>query len=71
MKPPSVQWSPDLDREFIDQVLARYAGRPGGLLAILQHVQNSHAQKYSCLRTFLSRISEVTVVLIKRKPRPA
>ena len=46
MKPPSVQWSPDLDREFIDQVLARYAGRPGGLLAILQHVQNSHAKKY-------------------------
>ena len=46
MNPVSVQWSPSLDREFIDQVLARNFGRPGGLLAILQLVQNNHPQKY-------------------------
>ncbi len=46
MKPVTVQWSPTLDREFIDQVLARNVGRPGGLLAILQQIQNNHPQKY-------------------------
>jgi NADH-quinone oxidoreductase subunit E len=46
MKPPSAQWSSTLDREFIDQVLARQAGRPGGLLAILQQIQNNHPRKY-------------------------
>ena len=46
MKPPSAQWSSGLDREFIDQVLARQAGRPGGLLAILQQIQNNHPRKY-------------------------
>ncbi len=46
MKPVTVQWSPTLDREFIDQVLARNVGRPGGLLAILQQIQNNNPQKY-------------------------
>jgi NADH-quinone oxidoreductase subunit E len=46
MKPPSAQWSSGVDREFIDQVLARQAGRPGGLLAILQQIQNNHPRKY-------------------------
>src|ERR1700733_10121078 len=46
MKRPSVQWSADLDREFIDGVLVKHAGRPGGLLAILQQVQNSNPRKY-------------------------
>jgi NADH-quinone oxidoreductase subunit E len=46
MKSPSVQWSADLDRDFIDKVLAKEAGRPGGLLAILQQVQNNHPRKY-------------------------
>ncbi len=46
MKSPTAQWSPDLDRDFIDQVLARQSGRAGGLLAILQQVQNSHPRKY-------------------------
>ena len=35
-----------LDRDFIDNVLAKQAGRPGGLLAILQQVQGSHPRKY-------------------------
>jgi NADH-quinone oxidoreductase subunit E len=46
MKSPSAQWSSNLDRDFIDQVLAKQAGRAGGLLAILQQVQNSHPRKY-------------------------
>jgi NADH-quinone oxidoreductase subunit E len=46
MKSPSAQWSANLDRDFIDQVLAKQAGRAGGLLAILQQVQNSHPRKY-------------------------
>ena len=46
MKIPLAQWSSNLDRDFIDGVLARQAGRPGGLLAILQQVQNSHPRKY-------------------------
>jgi NADH-quinone oxidoreductase subunit E len=46
MKMPSTQWSSDLDRDFIDDVLARQSGRPGGLLAILQQVQSSHPRKY-------------------------
>jgi NADH-quinone oxidoreductase subunit E len=46
MKPPSAHWSSGLDREFIDQVLARQAERPGGLLAILQQIQNNHPRKY-------------------------
>lgn len=37
---------PDLDRDFVDTVLARQAGRPGALLAILQQVQNHHPRKY-------------------------
>jgi NADH-quinone oxidoreductase subunit E len=41
-----IQWSSDLDRDFIDKVLVRQSGRAGGLLAILQQVQNSHPRKY-------------------------
>ena len=36
----------DLDRDFVDSVLARQAGRPGALLAILQQVQDHHPRKY-------------------------
>jgi NADH-quinone oxidoreductase subunit E len=46
MKSPSTQWSSGLDRDFIDNVLARQTGRPGGLLAILQQVQSNHPRKY-------------------------
>jgi NADH-quinone oxidoreductase subunit E len=51
MKSPSTQWSADLDRDFIDNVLARQAGRPGGLLAILQQVQGNHPRKYLPVET--------------------
>ena len=43
---PLAQWSSNLDRDFIDQVLAKQAGRAGGLLAILQQVQANHPRKY-------------------------
>jgi NADH-quinone oxidoreductase subunit E len=46
MKSPSPQNAPDLDQDFVNQVLARHAGRPGALLAILQDVQASHPRKY-------------------------
>jgi NADH-quinone oxidoreductase subunit E len=46
MNSPSAQRSSGLDRDFIDQVLTKQAGRAGGLLAILQQVQNSHPRKY-------------------------
>jgi NADH-quinone oxidoreductase subunit E len=46
MKGPTAQWSANVDRDFIDQVLAKQAGRAGGLLAILQQVQSSHPRKY-------------------------
>jgi NADH-quinone oxidoreductase subunit E len=46
MQSPLAQRSSELDRDFIDQVLARQTGRPGGLLAILQQVQASHPRKY-------------------------
>jgi NADH-quinone oxidoreductase subunit E len=38
--------SSELDRDFIDKVLAAQAGRPGALLAILQQVQDRHPSKY-------------------------
>ena len=46
MKSPAPQQSSQLDRDFIDGVLAKQVKRPGGLLAILQQVQNSHPRKY-------------------------
>ncbi|MGA7676160.1 MAG: NAD(P)H-dependent oxidoreductase subunit E [Rhizomicrobium sp.] len=46
MKSLAPQWPSQLDRDFIDKVLAKQAGRPGGLLAILQQVQNNHPRKY-------------------------
>lgn len=46
MKNPATQWSPDLDRDFIDKVLQKQAGRPGALLAILHQVQTNHPRKY-------------------------
>jgi NADH-quinone oxidoreductase subunit E len=51
MKSPSAPWSADLDRDFIDGVLVKQAGRPGGLLAILQQVQGNHPRKYLPLET--------------------
>jgi NADH-quinone oxidoreductase subunit E len=42
---------PALDQDLIDRVLAREAGRPGALLAILQKVQNNHPRKYLPLET--------------------
>ena len=36
----------DLDRDFVDGVLAGQAGRPGALLGILQQVQEYHPRKY-------------------------
>ena len=36
-----------VSQDFIDSVLARQAGRPGALLAILQQVQNNHPRKVS------------------------
>ena len=38
--------SPQLDQDFINGVLARHAGRPGSMLAILQQIQNNHPRKY-------------------------
>ena len=46
MKSSLAERSPDLDRDFIDKVLVKQAGRPGALLAILQQVQNNHPRKY-------------------------
>jgi NADH-quinone oxidoreductase subunit E len=46
MNSTSMQWSADLDRDFIDNVLARQTGRAGGLLAILQQVQAHHPRKF-------------------------
>jgi NADH-quinone oxidoreductase subunit E len=33
-------------QEFIDQIIARFSGRPGALLSILEHVQDHHPNKY-------------------------
>ena len=46
MKSPSMQWSANVDRDFIDNVLAKQIGRAGGLLAILQQVQANHPRKF-------------------------
>ena len=46
MRSPSARRSSDKDRDFIDKVLVKQAGRAGGLLAILQQVQNNHPRKY-------------------------
>ena len=43
--------SAELDRDFIDAVLARQAGRPGALLGILQQVQNHHPRKFLPIQT--------------------
>jgi NADH-quinone oxidoreductase subunit E len=40
------QRSSNLDEDFIDQVIAKQAARPGALLAILQQVQSNHPRKY-------------------------
>lgn len=66
MKPASAQWSPGLDREFIDQVLARQTGRPGGLLAILQQIQNNHPRKYLPRET-IEYVAAKTNVPLSRK----
>jgi NADH-quinone oxidoreductase subunit E len=46
MKGTSTHRPSGVDRDFIDNVLVKQAGRPGGLLAILQQVQSSHPRKY-------------------------
>lgn len=46
MSSSSSQGFPDLDRDFINKVIGKNAGRPGALLAILQEVQNNHPKKY-------------------------
>jgi NADH-quinone oxidoreductase subunit E len=46
MKSPAPRWSSDLDRDHIDKVIGEQSGRAGGMLAILQQVQNSHPRKY-------------------------
>jgi NADH-quinone oxidoreductase subunit E len=46
MKSPSERWPQALDRELIDRVIATQAGHAGGMLAILQQVQNSNPRKY-------------------------
>jgi NADH-quinone oxidoreductase subunit E len=43
--------SSGLDRDFIDAVVGRQAGRPGALLGILQQVQNHHPRKFLPMQT--------------------
>jgi NADH-quinone oxidoreductase subunit E len=46
MKAPSPPPSSEVDQDFVNQVFARHAGRPGALLAILQEIQQNHPRKY-------------------------
>jgi len=39
------------DRDFLDRVIARYHGQPGGLLSILERVQEHHPLKYLPMET--------------------
>ena len=55
----------ELDRGFIDGVLARQFGRPGSLLAILQQVQNNHPRKYLPRET-LEYIAAKTAIPLSR-----
>ena len=57
--------SSELDQDFVNTVLARHAGRPGAMLAILQQVQNSHPRKYLPLET-LEYIASRTGVPLSR-----
>jgi NADH-quinone oxidoreductase subunit E len=61
----ATQRSSDLDQDFIDQVIAKQAGRPGALLAILQQVQSSHPRKYLPRET-LSYIATKTNIPLSR-----
>ncbi len=54
-----------VSHDFIDGVLARQAGRPGALLAILQQVQNNHPRKYLPLET-LHYVATRTAVPLSR-----
>ena len=40
-----------MEQALIDQVVGKFAGRPGALLGILEAVQNQHPQKYLPLET--------------------
>jgi NADH-quinone oxidoreductase subunit E len=55
----------DLDRDFIDAVLSKQAGRPGALLGILQQVQNHHPRKYLPMQT-LEYIGAKTAIPLSR-----
>jgi NADH-quinone oxidoreductase subunit E len=46
MHAPSEKTLPAGERDFIDQVVARVADRPGSLLGILEAVQEHHPHKY-------------------------
>jgi NADH-quinone oxidoreductase subunit E len=43
--------SSSAEHDFIDTVINRQVGRPGGVLAILQQAQNNHPRKYLPLET--------------------
>lgn len=44
---PSTAAQPALeDQEYIDRVIAEYAGKPGALLTILEKIQEHHPQRY-------------------------
>ncbi len=57
--------SPQLDQDFINGVLARHAGRPGSMLAILQQIQNNHPRKYLPLEA-LEYVASKTGVPLSR-----
>ena len=61
---------PELDRDFIDTVLSKQAGRPGALLGILQQVQNHHPRKYLPRET-LEYIGTKTASAVQRTTSPA
>jgi NADH-quinone oxidoreductase subunit E len=63
MRNPSPQPTAGLDRDFVDTVLARQAGRPGALLAILQQVQASHPRNYLPLEALTYIASKTTIPL--------
>ena len=65
MKSTPSQSTADLDENFINNVIAKQAGRPGSLLAILQQVQEHHPRKYLPRET-LSYIAAKTNIPLSR-----
>ena len=55
----------NVDQDFINAVLSKHVGRAGGLLAILQEVQNKHPQKYLPVET-LDYIASRTNIPVSR-----